>query len=77
MILIVNGIVLGEADREMLLLENLLDKSNFNCEWKPYVNKLCFNSFDRDMKYLDGYIGKDESVKDPVSPDGDGSVSKQ
>ena len=37
--------VLEEAYREMLLLENLLDKSKSNCEWKPQVNKLCFNIF--------------------------------
>jgi len=27
--------VLEEANREMLLLENLLEKSGSNCEWKP------------------------------------------
>ena len=27
--------VLEEADREMLLLENLLEKFEPNCEWKP------------------------------------------
>ena len=68
---------LPESNKEMLLLENLLEKSESNCEWKPQVNKPCFNSFYEEMKYLDGYIGKDESVKDPVSPDGDESVSKQ
>ena len=34
------------------------------------VNKLCFNSFDEEMKYLKECIGKDESVKDLVSLDG-------
>ena len=38
--------VLEEADREMLLLDNLLEKSESNCEWKPQITKLCFNSFD-------------------------------
>ena len=27
--------MLEEADREMLLLENLLEKLESNCEWKP------------------------------------------
>ena len=44
-------IVLEESNMEMLLLENLLEKSESNCEWKPHVNKLCFNSFDEEMKY--------------------------
>ena len=61
--------MLEEDDREILLLENLLEKSESNCEWKPQVNKLCFNSFDEKMKYLEECIGKDESGKDPVSPD--------
>ena len=39
-----------EADREMFLLENLLENSESDCEWKPQVNKLCFNSFDEEMK---------------------------
>ena len=54
----------------MLLLENLLQKSESNCEWKPQVDKLCFNSFDEEMKYLEGCIGKDEGVKYLVSLDG-------
>ena len=58
---------LEEADRDMLLRENLLEKSESKYEWKPQVNKLCFNSFDEEMKYLEGCIGKDESVKDFVS----------
>ena len=62
--------MLEEADREILLMESMLDKSESNCEWKPQVNKLCFNSFDEEMKYLEGCIGKDESVKDLVSLDG-------
>ena len=62
--------MLEEADMEMLLLENLLEKSESNCEWKPQVNKLCFNNFDDEMKYLEGCIGEDESVKDLVSLDG-------
>ena len=52
--------MLEEADREMLLPENLLEKFESNCEWKPQVNKLCFNSFDEEMKYLEGCIVKDE-----------------
>ena len=63
-------VVLEEAGREMLLLENLLEKSESNCAWKPQVNKLCFNIFYEEMKYLEGCIGKDESVKDLVSLDG-------
>ena len=62
--------VLEEADREMLLLENLLEKFESNCEWKHQVDKLCFNSFDEEMKYLEACIGKDNSVKDLVSLDG-------
>ena len=62
--------MLEEAGREMLLLENLLEKSESNCEWKPQLNKLCFNSFDEDMKYLEECIDKDESVEDLVSIDG-------
>ena len=62
--------VLEEADRKMLLLENLLEKPESNYEWKPQVNELCFNSVDEEMKYLEECIGKDESVKDLVSLDG-------
>ena len=62
--------MLEEADKEMLLLENLLEKSESNCEWKPQVNKLCFNSFGEDMKYVERCIDKDESVEDLVSVDG-------
>ena len=54
----------------MVLQEKLLDKSEFNCEWKPQVNNLCFNSFGEEMKYLGECIGKDESVEDLVSLDG-------
>ena len=54
----------------MLLLKNLLEKSESNCEWKPQVNNLCSNSFDEEMKQLEGCIDKDESGKDPVSLDG-------
>ena len=53
-----NGTVHGEADREMLLLENMLEKYESNCEWEPQVNKPCCNSFDEEMKYLEGCIGK-------------------
>ena len=52
------------------MIENLLEKSESNCEWKPQVNKLCFNSFDEEMKHFEGCIGKDESVKDLASLDG-------
>ena len=62
--------MLEEADMEMLLLENLLEKFESNCEWKPHVNNLCFNSFDESMKYLAECIGKDGSVEDLVSLDG-------
>ena len=62
--------MLEEADRLMLLLENLLDKYESNFAWKPKVNKLCFNSFYEEMKYLEGCIGKAESVKDLVNLDG-------
>ena len=54
----------------MLLLKNLLDKSESNCEWKPQVNKLCSNIFDEEMKYLEECIGTNESVEDLVSLDG-------
>ena len=59
--------MLEEVVREMLLLENLLGKTESNCEWKRQVNKLCFNSFDEEMKYLEGCLGKYESVKYLVS----------
>ena len=62
--------VLEEADKEILLLENLIKESESNCEWKPQVNKQCFNSFDDEMRYLEGCIGKDKSVKDLISLDG-------
>ena len=54
----------------MLLLENLLEKYESNCEWKPQVNKLCSNIFNEEMKCLEEYIGKDECVDDLVSLDG-------
>ena len=44
--------MLEEADKEMLLLENMLRKSESICEQKPQVNKLYFNSFDEEIKYL-------------------------
>ena len=50
--------MLVEVDREILLLENLLEKYESNCEWKPQVSKLCFNSFDEEMNYLEACIGK-------------------
>ena len=45
-------IVLEEADNEILLLEILLEKSESDCELESRVNKLCFNSFDEELKYL-------------------------
>ena len=32
--------MIEEVGRKMLLLENLLEKSESNCEWKPQVNKV-------------------------------------
>jgi len=61
--------VLEEADKEILLLENLLRESESSCELESQVNKLCFNSFDEEMKFLEECIGKDAIVKDSVSLD--------
>ena len=61
--------VLEEADREIYLLENLLGKSESNCEVELQVNKLYFNSLEEEMKYLEERLRKDESVKDSVSLD--------
>lgn len=61
--------VLEEADMEIYLLENLLKKFKSNCEEELQVNKLYFNSLDGEMKYLEEWIRKDESVKDSVSLD--------
>ena len=55
--------VFKESGREMLLLENLLEKYVSNCEWKPQVNKLCFNNFDEEVMFLEVCINKYESVK--------------
>ena len=62
--------VLEEADWELLLLANLLEKYESNYELKTQVNKLCLNSFDEEMKYLEECIDKDESVEYLVSLDG-------
>ena len=59
-------IVLEEAARKILLLENLLKESESNYELEPQVSKQCFNNFDEEMKYLEECIGKDESVEDSV-----------
>ena len=37
-----------------------------NCELEPQVSKLCFNSFDEEMKYFEECIGKGGSVEDSV-----------
>ena len=62
--------VLQEDEREVLLLENLLEKYESNYEWKPQVDKLCFNNFDEEVMFLEVCIDKDESVKDLVRLDG-------
>ena len=62
-------IVLEEAESEILLLEILLEKFESDCELESRVNKLCFNSFDEELKYLQECIGKYEIVKDSVSLD--------
>ena len=62
--------ILEEANRDMLLLENLLEKSYSNWKLEPYVNNLCFNSFDEEMKYLERCIDKYEGVKYFISIDG-------
>ena len=61
--------VLKEADKEILLLENLLEKSESNCELEPQVNELCFNSFDEEMRFLEECIGRYAVVKDSISLD--------
>ena len=55
-------VVLEEAKREILLLENLLKEFESNCELEPQVSKLCFNNFDEEMKYLEECIGRDENI---------------
>ena len=59
--------MLEVADKENLLLENLLKKSESNCELEPQVNELYFNSFDEEMRFLKECIGKDAVVKDSVN----------
>ena len=62
--------VLEEDEREVLLLENVLEKYESNYEWKPQVDKLCFNNFDEEVMFLEVCIDKDESVKYLVRLDG-------
>ena len=62
--------VLEEDEREVLFLENLLEKYESNYEWKPQVDKLCFNNFDDEVMFLEVCIDKDESVKYLVRLDG-------
>ena len=61
--------LLEEADKEILLLENLLDKSESNCELEPQVKELCFNSFYEEMRFLEECIGRYAVVKDSISLD--------
>ena len=59
-------LALEEADREILLLENLLKESELKYELEPQVRNLCFNSFDEEMKYFEECIRKYESVEDSI-----------
>jgi hypothetical protein len=58
--------VLEEAEREILLLENLLKKSESNWKLGLQVEELCFNNLDEEMKYFEEHIGNDEGIKDSV-----------
>jgi hypothetical protein len=58
--------VLEEAEREILLLENLLKKSESNWKLGLQAEKLCFNNLDEEMKYFEEHIGNDEGIKDSV-----------
>jgi hypothetical protein len=58
--------VLEEAEREILLLENLLKKSEPNWKLGLQVEKLCFNNLDEEMKYFEEHIGNDGGIKDSV-----------
>jgi hypothetical protein len=59
-------VVLEEAEREILLLENLLKKSESNWKLGLQVEELCFNNLDEEMKYFEEHIGNDEGIKDSV-----------
>jgi hypothetical protein len=61
-----NVVVLEEAEREILLLENLLKKSESNWKLGLQVEELCFNNLDEEMKYFEEHIGNDEGIKDSV-----------
>ena len=43
-----------------------MKESESNYELEAQVRKLCFNSFDEEMKYFEEYIGKGGSVEDSV-----------
>jgi hypothetical protein len=58
--------VLEEAEREILLLENLLKKSESNWKLGLQAEKLCFNNLDEEMKYFEEHISNDEGIKDSV-----------
>jgi hypothetical protein len=58
--------VLEEARREILLLENLLKKSESNWNLGLQVEKLCFNNLDEEMKYFEEHMGNYEGIKDSV-----------
>lgn len=59
-------VVLEEAEKEILLLENLLKKSESNWKLGLQVEELCFNNIDEEMKYFEEHIGNDEGIKDSV-----------
>ena len=61
--------MLEEDEKEILLLENLLNEFESDCELEPRVNELCFNNFDEEMRFLEECIGKDAVFKDSVSLD--------
>ena len=48
-------------------MENLLEKSESNCELEPHVNEICFNSFDEEMRFLEECIGIYAVVKDSIN----------
>jgi hypothetical protein len=58
--------VLEEAEREILLLENLLKKSEPNWKLGLQVEKLCFNNLDEEMNYFEEHIGNYEGIKESV-----------
>jgi len=68
--------MLEEADREILLLENMLREFDSRHELKPQVNNLSFSDFDEEMRFHESCIGKEVNKKDSTNLEGQKEMSQ-